>query len=145
MLLESSGRTNAIALRGRFGQAYTEDAFRYLLGLERKRSARSGHPFLLVLVDLKEQTGAGVRIDPASAARILSQLWGCLRETDSVGWYREEEVAAALLPHVADGPRSELCRRVRERVHAALVDAVVFPASRILQIRVYLLQPRVKN
>src|SRR2546422_1060554 len=43
---------------GRLGQAYNEQAFRYFLAIERKRSERSGHPFLLLLVDLKEQEGA---------------------------------------------------------------------------------------
>ena len=145
MLRESSERSCAIALQGRFGHAYTEDAFRYLLALERNRSARSGRAFLLLLVDLKEHTGIGVRIDPAATAKIFSRLWSCLRETDSIGWYREERVAAALLPHVADPPRPDLCRRIRQRAGAALVDALPSPASQLLYVRVYQLQPRVKS
>src|SRR5207249_10194531 len=77
-----------VALEGRLGEAYNEEAFRYFLAIERKRSERSGRPFLLLLVDLKEQSGVTVRIDPMVAPKLFSALWLCLRETDCVGWYR---------------------------------------------------------
>lgn len=145
MLRESTSGSCAIAVKSRFGHAYSEDAFRYLLTLERRRSARSGRAFLLLLVDVKEHTGLGVRIDAAPAGRIFARLWGCLRETDIVGWYRQERVVAALLTGVGEAPQPELCRRVRQRVAAPLADVLPSTASRLLHVRVYQLQPRVRN
>ena len=91
-----------VALEGRLGYAYNEQAFRYLLAIEQKCSERSGCPFLLLLVDLKEESGIGVRIDPMVATKLFSALGLCLRETDVVGWYREERVAGAVLIELGD-------------------------------------------
>src|SRR6266446_4785495 len=100
-------RSYGVSLEGRLGQAYNEDAFRYFLEIERKRAARAHRPVLLLLLDLRDQPEIGPRIDPMLAAKLFSGLWRCLRETDVVGWYREERVAGAVLTQVDDGPRSE--------------------------------------
>jgi hypothetical protein len=134
-----------VALKGRLGYAYDEDAFRYLLMLERKRSERSGRPFLLLLVDLQEEPGATVRIDPAAAATIFSDLWRSVRETDFVGWYREERVAGAVLTPVDAEPGPDTSRHVADRVTAALRnDVPPILASRV-RVNVYQLGARVKS
>jgi hypothetical protein len=142
---DSDRSARGVALDSRLGQAYDEEAFLYFLAMERKRSERSGSPFLLVLVDLKEEPGASVRIIPAVSARIFSRLWLCLRETDVVGWYREERVAAALLTHLAGGPLPEVCDEVGQRVTAAMREGLPPKVARRLQARVYQLGPRVKG
>src|SRR2546427_11929887 len=102
MQVESDRCLSGVALEGRLGHAYNEEAFRYFLAIERKRSERSNRPFLLLLVDLKKQQGMTARIDADVAARLFSGLWLCLRETDCVGWFREGRVAGALLTQLAD-------------------------------------------
>src|SRR2546422_6920192 len=77
---------SGVALEDRLGQAYNEQAFRYFLAIERERSERSGHPFLLLLVDLKEQEGASACFDSMVANNLFSNLRLCFRETDFVGW-----------------------------------------------------------
>jgi len=141
---ESSDRgSRGVALESRLGQAYGEEAFLYFLAMERKRSERSGSPFLLLLVDLKEEPGASVRIAPAMSARIFSRLWLALRETDVVGWYREERVAGAVLTQLPAGPMADVCGEVSQRVTAGLREGLPPDTARRLQVRVYQLGPRV--
>ena len=121
----------------RLGQAYNEQAFRYFLAIERKRSERSGCPFLLLLVDLKEQSGVPVRIDPMVAPRLFSALWLCLRETDCIGWYREERVAGAVLTELGDRHPTEVCRLIGQRVSGALSEGLPANVAHRLQVRVY--------
>src|SRR4029077_9558004 len=97
-------RPYGVALEGRLGQAYNEEAFRYFLEIERKRAARARRPVLLLLLDLKEQPAA--HMDPILAGKLFSGLWICLRETDVIGWYREDRVAGAVLTQLEEGPQS---------------------------------------
>jgi len=126
-----------VALEGRLGQAYNEQAFRYFLAVERKRSERSGCPFLLLLVDLKEQSGVTVRIDPMVAPKLFSALWLCLRETDCIGWYREERVAGAVLTELGDRHPTEVCSLVGQRVSRVLSEGLPANVAHRLQVRVY--------
>src|SRR5712691_8453217 len=115
---DSDRSARGVALDSQLGQAYDEEAFLYFLAMERKRSERSGSPFLLVLVDLKEEPGASVRIARAVSARIFSCLWLCLRESDVAVWYREARVAGAVLTHLAAEPIPEVADEVGRRATA---------------------------
>ena len=137
------GRSYGVALHSPLGCAYNEEAFRYLLTLERKRSERSGHPFLLLLVDLKAEPGSTVRIDREMAEKIFSSFWLCLRETDSVGWYREERIAGAVLTELTSRHPGEICREVAERVNVALSKDIPLTLALRLQASVYQLGPKV--
>ena len=134
---ESDRCSCGIALEGRLGQAYNEQAFRSFLAIERKRSERSGCPFLLLLVALKEQSGVTVRIDPMVAPKLFSALWLCLRETDCIGWYREERVAGAVLTELGDRHPTEVCRLIGQRVSGVLSEGLPANVAHRLQVRVY--------
>jgi hypothetical protein len=139
-------RSYGVSLEGRLGQAYNEDAFRYFLQIERKRAARAHRPVLLLLLDLRDQPAIGPRIEPTLAARVFAGLWRCLRETDVVGWYREDRVVGAVLTQVEDGPsRSEVTRATRERVTAALCQDLSPDVARRLRVRVYQLRTGLKR
>jgi hypothetical protein len=138
-------RSYGVSLEGRLGQAYNEDAFRYFLQIERKRAARANRPVLLLLLDLRDQPANSPRIDPVLAARLFSGLWRCLRDTDVVGWYREERVAGAVLTQVDEGPRSEVTRVARERVITALCHDLSADVARRLRVRVYQLRAGLKR
>jgi len=129
-----------VALEGRLGQAYNEDAFRYFLEIERKRAARLGRPCLLVLVGLKGQSTRNTRISAVLAAKLFSNLWLCLRETDVIGWYREDRVAGAVLTQLADGPPQP--DGIRERVTTALCEGLRADLARRFHVHVYHLKPK---
>ena len=124
-----------IAQEGNLGQAYNEEAFRYFLAIERKRSERSGRSFVLLLVNLKQEPGRRARIDPTVARELFSGLWASLRETDFIGWYREERVAGAVLVEFQDGPRREVSRMIVQRVSAVLCERLSSNVAHRLQVR----------
>lgn len=132
-----SGRCSCgIALKGRLGQAYNEEAFQYFLAIERKRSERLGRPLLLLLVDLTERSGVSGRIDPRIARKLFSGLCLCLRETDVIGWYREARVAGAVLAEPRDETRMEVSRLVVQRVRQVLSERLPVNVVRRLQMHV---------
>ena len=145
MQWKSDRRSCAVALEGRLGQAYNEEAFRYFLGIERRRSERSGRPLLVALVDLKAQPDTSARIDPILGSRLFSGLWICLRETDLVGWYREERVAGAVLTQPGDELQTDICPPIGQRIRGALCNVLPSDVARRLRVRVYRLQPRQRS
>jgi len=138
-------RSYGVALEGRLGQAYNEEAFRYFLEIERKRAARARRPVRLLLLDLKRQAATDARIDPVLAAKLFSGLWLCLRETDVIGWYREDRVAAAVLNQLEDGPQSDVSDLIRQRVTGALCKSLSSDVARRLRVRVFQLRPGLKG
>ena len=68
-----------------------EDAFRYFLGLEEKRSRRSGRAFFLLRVDLTDRMSLKAR------SKLAGAIARNLRETDIVGWYQSSRVVGAVI------------------------------------------------
>jgi hypothetical protein len=129
------------------GQAYNEEAFRYFLEIERKRSEASGRPFLLLLVDLVSQSGfdAAPGIDHTTADRVLSALAVSLRETDFVGWYREGRAIGGVLSQHSETAGAGLSDVVARRVTKSLGDRLPSHISPKLQVRVYQVPPSVAS
>jgi hypothetical protein len=127
-----------IALRAGSFEVYNEEAFQYLLDLERKRSLISNRPFMVLLVEFDRHPGAApADIDPASAGRIFSILAQCLRETDFIGWYEDSRIAGAVLTQHGETNWDEISNAVRQRVGEALQKH--FPPNRAhaLHMRVF--------
>ena len=122
-------------------QNYNEEAFRYFLALERKRSERSRRSFLLLLVNMKKQPGMSDRIPPAVAARIFSGLGLSVREVDFIGWFREERVAGAVLTQGAHAPEGEASAGIGQRVIETLSESVPSDVAGRLHVRVLQLRP----
>lgn len=91
-----SGRINArTSERTSLGQ----EAFHRVILLERRRAERSRKHFLLLLLDVTEQT-----IDRAQAfglsRKIVSALSPITRDTDAIGWYKEYSVVGLVLTEI---------------------------------------------
>ena len=85
------------------GAEYDEETFLYFLALGAgARRSRSNHPLRLLLATLEPVPGKPVPIPRASAARLFEGLRLSLRDTDVMGWYRQDRVA---------GRRAERARR----------------------------------
>lgn len=133
-----------LALEARLGQVYDEEAFRYFLEIERKRSELSCRPFLLLLIDLQKQPETSLRTD-AAAANLFSALSLCLRETDFIGWYDEGRVAGAVLTQDAAVDGADVPEIVGQRISTALRERLSAEADRI-QVQVLRLPPvKVQN
>jgi hypothetical protein len=137
----SARRAHGVALESRLGQAYNEEAFRYFLDVERKRAVRAGRPVVLLLLDLRRLPINGSPIDPLLAAKLFSGLWLCLRETDVVGWFREERIAGAVMTQLDSSPGPNVSQAIRRRVEGGIGNGVPPEISRRLRVRVYRLHP----
>ena len=125
-----------LALTGH-GDAYNEEAFHYLLAVERKRFEHSSRPFVLLLVDLEQRSGQSDRMDPIVGARVFAGLAHSLRDTDVVGWYREGRVVGAVLTHLGDASVADVSRQMAERVTQTLGDGLPDEIARRLKVRLY--------
>jgi hypothetical protein len=128
------------AIEGRTDQAYGEHAFRYFLGLERKRAERAGRSLLLLLVSLESESGSGSHVSNSIAIKLFSGLGQCVRDVDFIGWYRHEQVAGAVLTQGTDSPGLEAAEQIRQRVIEGLGDCLPAHTAKRLQVR--LLQVR---
>jgi hypothetical protein len=88
--------------------------------VEQKRAERSSRPFLLLLAQLGDQPDVNARMAPDTAARLFAGLRLCLRDTDFVGWYRQERVVGAVLTQRPDPAMADGVSRLRERVSRTL-------------------------
>ena len=118
---------------GPAGRAFNEAAFRYFLGVDRQRAARSMRSLLLVLVTLSQHPGQRTRLNDDTAAALFAGLGECVRDVDFVGWYREGYVAGAVMPQPGNASAS-VSHRVQERVIDALRQR--FPAGPLETLRV---------
>jgi hypothetical protein len=124
-------------VQGGLGHAYNEEAFHYFLEIERKRAQRSGRPFLLLLADLKNEPGKSALVGGPLASKLFASLWLCLRETDFVGWYREDRVAGAVLTQRAELRSVEISQQVLERITRMLDERLPRDVAARLQVRIY--------
>jgi hypothetical protein len=115
---------------------YNEEAFRYFLEIERKRSQSSNRSFLLLLLDLKKRSN-GTDIDETTADRLFAALAKCLRETDFIGWYRAGSVVGAVLTQHSDAVGTDAQDTVRRRVVEIVSTRVSRDLARRIQVRVY--------
>lgn len=138
---QNDGCSCGFALDGRLADAYNEEAFRYLLGVERKRAERSDRSFVLVLVELTDDGGRGARIDPSLARPLFAGLGRALREADVVGWYRAERIAGVVLTESGAAPREHASSQVVERIGRTLRECLPAHLTRRLQVRVCRIQP----
>ena len=125
-----------VALEGRVGDVYAEQAFRHFLEVERVRAVRSGRTFFLLLVSLRRCPERGVRFGSGAAASLLQGLGLCVREVDFVGWYRDHQVAGAVLAQGLEEPGADASRRVVERVNRILSERLPGPVAARLRLRV---------
>jgi hypothetical protein len=119
------------------GEAHSEAAFQHLLSVEFKRSERSRRSFLLLLVDLEEQSGTSSDIPPQIAATLFLCLARCLRETDFVGWYRQGRVVGVVLTQSRNVLGSAVSHVVVQKVRDALLGSIPSDVFERLKVRAY--------
>jgi lipopolysaccharide/colanic/teichoic acid biosynthesis glycosyltransferase len=79
-------------------EVLTEEVFRRMISLERKRSERTQRPFVLLLMDTgrKQPTEKNGRI----LLDILSALESATRETDIMGWYEMNSAVGVMFTEI---------------------------------------------
>jgi hypothetical protein len=125
-----------LALAG-YGEAYNEEAFQYLLAVERERFERSNRPFVLVLIQHESGSTSTDRMEPALAAKVFASLASSLRETDVIGWYREERVVGAILTHLGVAPLADVSSQMAERITNTLRTHLPERVAHRLNVRLH--------
>jgi lipopolysaccharide/colanic/teichoic acid biosynthesis glycosyltransferase len=89
-----------------------------MISLERKRTERSGKPFLLMLLDM----GNGLLSDKSEKAldKILSALSLSTRETDITGWYKKNSVVGVMFTEFGAEDRNSILSTIMTRVSETL-------------------------
>ncbi len=94
---------------------YPESEFNSLVHVERKRTERSGKPFLLMLVDVKafeKQRGRAKAME-----KIAYTLCSCSRKTDIKGWYQRGAVFGAVFTEIAHAGQQVNERIMKKMLH----------------------------
>src|ERR1051326_5764894 len=97
---------------------FDDVSFARLLASERKRTDRSHRPFLLLLIELKLRLRDGQRRHRTLAKNVVQALHLCTRQTDMIGWYKNNAVIGVIYTEL----RHEDCSidTILARVNAAL-------------------------
>lgn len=122
----------------RNAHTHDEAAFWHFLTIERVRFERSGRPFLLLLAALEDVRGLSSSLDRHLAAAVFSVLHLCLRDTDLIGWFREDRVAGAVMTEIEGRPLAEVSRLVGQRLQRALGDHLRRDVVRRLGVHLYI-------
>ncbi len=119
------------------GVVLPETAFRRILVLERKRSERSGDPFLLVCLNVGALQGETGQVDPVVRDTVFSCLVSSLRETDIVGWHQDQEIAAALLTELGEASPQRIREVVVDKLEQSLRKCLPAEIRARIRIDVY--------
>lgn len=137
-VFSSSGLTESMKGTAGFSQngAYDEQAFRYLLRSESKRSERSGQLYQVLLVYRTDAQRVIVPMDSTVAKTVIQALSRSLRETDYIGWYRDRRVVGGVLTVVGEDAVSDVSSSVQARLQEILRRELNADQNGSLQIRV---------
>lgn len=98
--------------------------FRRLISRERKRTERSGKPFLLMLLQLGEPLRSS--LDASTLREIFSALSRATRETDAVGWYKDRATAGIMFTEIGLEDWARTSNKVLIRISAILREKLSF-------------------
>jgi len=110
----------------------SEEMFRKVLSLERKRSERSRQRFVLMLLhgdQLLQGEGREAVLD--SITRALS---ASTRETDLHGWYRKETVVGVICTEIGSGSLTSILSALHSRVCTALRNNLNLEQMNIIHV-----------
>lgn len=111
----------------------SEEDFRRMLAIERKRTERSSEPFLLVLLDgvdraLGRNKGPGLD-------RAVHKLGRTLRETDVFGWYVAPSTLGLIFTGLPTNCEQNALDTIIERVRGVLREALTADQFEQVQLR----------
>jgi len=101
-----------------------EQAFRRMMAIERKRTERSRNPFLLMLLEMGKHHAAGRNgrvID-----HVLPALLELTRETDVVGWYKDQATAGVMFTDLVAEDKNSILSTMLSRVSGILKGKLTF-------------------
>jgi hypothetical protein len=127
---------DGFAVRGFPGLVCNEQAFQYLLEIERRRSENTRRAFLLTLID-SDDLQAAAPGHPLGPDRLFPIVCKSVRETDFVGWYRQGAVVGATLTQDGRKGAKQASGIVRDRIVKALHEGLPSELASRVRLRLY--------
>ena len=104
--------------------ALDEKAFRRVIAVERKRTERSKSPFVLMLLEVTNHQS--LEKSRKSLECILAALVASCRDTDLVGWYKEQAVVGVMFTGLVVNDKNSVLGAILNRVSNTLKDELTF-------------------
>ena len=101
--------------------ALSEEDFKRVLALERKRTERSKEPFLLMLLETSSQRSSAKNRNALES--MISTLMPTIRDIDFIGWYKEGTTVGVIYTGIGDLHKNSVLSTIRNRVIARLKDS----------------------
>jgi lipopolysaccharide/colanic/teichoic acid biosynthesis glycosyltransferase len=106
------------SLTGDQREALSENSFKRMIAVERKRTERSKEPFLLMLVELSDHPESDET--RTVLERMLTVLRACSRETDIIGWYKESSTVGVMFTGLVISDRPLILSTILGRISKLL-------------------------
>ncbi len=91
-----------------------------MIAIERKRTERSSHPFLLMLLETGEHQSE--EKNAQVLAKVIAALLTATRETDVIGWYKKNACVGVLFTQLVMFNQSSILSVMLERLGTILRD-----------------------
>lgn len=109
-----------------------ETTFRRMIAIERKRTERSKAPFVLML--LEAVGDRGTKKNAITLNRVTTALLSASRDTDLVGWYKEEAIVGTMFTGLIVNDKRAVLDTFLAKVSAALQEELT--ADEFNQVRI---------
>ena len=96
-----------------------EAFFKQMLYLERKRSERTGEPFVLMLVEADP-----AELHPRIMEKVGSTIASLTRETDIAGWHQYQRTIGVILTILRGRTKDEIQSAIVQRTRTALSESI---------------------
>jgi lipopolysaccharide/colanic/teichoic acid biosynthesis glycosyltransferase len=107
-----------------------------MISVERKRTERSGKPFLLMLLDTDRRHASGK--NGKALSKILSTLLASTRETDVTGWFKDHCIVGVMFTDLVLNEKRSILSTMLARVTDALRDKLTFEQLNEISISFHL-------
>jgi lipopolysaccharide/colanic/teichoic acid biosynthesis glycosyltransferase len=97
-----------------------EEAFKRMMAIERKRTERTNEPFLLMLLESALHHGSKERSD--ALERLVSILPSCIRDTDIVGWYKDQSAIGVMYTGLTADNKNSVLGAIVKKVSTTLKE-----------------------
>jgi len=114
--------------------ALDQESFKRVIAIERKRTERSKAPFVLMLLEIANQSGE--KAVPALES-VMSVLLASSRDTDLVGWYKAKTTIGALFTGLVASDKSTILTTILSRVSSTLRNELTFEQFSLLNISLH--------
>lgn len=109
-----------------------EEAFTRMISIERKRTERSKKPFLLMLLETGECHPSEKNV--TALTNILSALVAATRETDVIGWYKNQSTAGVIFTDLLIDDTTSMLSVMLTRVSKILEDVLTLEQFNLIRI-----------